>query len=358
MRVTAIVPSLNPDERMPRVIEGLVQAGFGRIIIVDDGSREDRRRFFDEALEIGGERCVFLRHSRNLGKGRALKTAFNWFLSNPNGDVGVVTLDADGQHTTADVLSCAEALERHPDALIVGARNFNAPGVPKRNAAGNKFTAAVFRAVCGIHIHDTQTGLRGISSEFAGILMNVSGERFEFETNMLLETKRNDIDIVEVPIDTVYINENSTSHFHPIRDSVSIYALILKYVSSSLISWLVDYLLFGLLSHALSAMAPKYGLLIATIGARIVSSLCNFLINKRVVFRSNAPLTKTMAKYYAVAAVQALASYGGVYLLSQVIGVPSMIAKFVVDIILFFVSFKVQQKWVFENHKKRITVER
>ena len=110
MRVTAIVPSLNPDERLPKVIEGLVGAGFGRIIIVDDGSREDRRHFFDEALEIGGERCVFLRHSRNLGKGRALKTAFNWFLNNQDGDVGVVTLDADGQHTPADVLRCAEAL--------------------------------------------------------------------------------------------------------------------------------------------------------------------------------------------------------------------------------------------------------
>ena len=353
MRVTAIVPSLNPDERLPKVIEGLVGAGFGRIIIVDDGSREDRRHFFDEALDIGGERCVFLRHSRNLGKGRALKTAFNWFLNNKDGDVGVVTLDADGQHTPADVLRCAEALEQHPDALIIGARNFNAPGVPKRNAAGNKFTAGVFRAVCGIHVHDTQTGLRGISAQFAGILMNVSGERFEFETNMLLETKRNEIEIVEVPIETVYINENATSHFHPIRDSISIYALILKYVSSSVISWLVDYLIFGLLSHVLAAMAPEYALLIATVGARIVSSLCNFLINKRVVFKSDESLPKTLAKYYIVAAVQVLASYGGVYLLSQLLHIPSMIAKPIVDLILFLISFKVQQTWVFKKRKEK-----
>ncbi len=353
MRVTAIVPSLNPDERMPRVIKGLVEAGFERIIIVDDGSREDRRRFFDEALVIGGERCVFLRHNRNLGKGRALKTAFNWFLNNQNGDIGVVTLDADGQHTTADVVRCAEALEQHPDALIIGARNFNAPGVPKRNAAGNKFTAAVFRVICGIRIHDTQTGLRGIPAEFAGRLMNVAGERFEFETNMLLETKDGGIEIFEIPIETVYINENSTSHFHPIRDSISIYALILKYVSSSLISWLVDYLLFGLLSHLLAAMAPKYALLIATLGARAVSSLCNFLINKRVVFKSDAPLAKTMAKYYTVSCVQVLASYGGVYLFTQVLGVPSMISKFVVDTVLFFVSFRVQRAWVFGEGRNR-----
>ncbi len=356
MKVTAIGPSLNPDGRFPEVIRGLVKAGFERVILVDDGSVEERKHFFDEAMEAGEGRCVLLRHSRNLGKGRALKTAFNWFLANQGEDIGVVTLDSDGQHKAEDVRRCAEALEQHPNALIIGARNFNGPNVPKRSAFGNKLTAGVFRAVCGIKITDTQTGLRGISADFAGTLMNVSGERFEFETNMLLETKKREVEIFEVPIETVYIDKNETSHFHPIRDSISIYALILKYVSSSLISWAIDFVLFGVLERILSRLGlePRLSLLIATVGARIVSSLCNFLINKRVVFKSDGNLAKTMVRYYVVASVQAAASYGGVYLLSQVIRLPSLIAKFVVDTALFFISFRVQQAWVFKNAKKRL----
>ncbi|MBE6885169.1 MAG: glycosyltransferase [Ruminococcaceae bacterium] len=353
MKVTAIIPSLNPDERLPEIVKRLVSVGFERIILVNDGSIPERMHFFDEAVSVGEGACVLLNHNVNLGKGRALKTAFNWFLGNQGKDIGVVTLDADGQHQAEDVLKCAETLEKQPDALIVGARNFNQDGIPARSVIGNKLTAGVFRFVCGIRISDTQTGLRGISAEFAEILMNVSGERFEFETNMLLETKKREINIVEVPIATVYINENKSSHFNPIRDSFSIYMLIVKYLSSSLLSWAVDFGFFALLQYLFSWLAPEQKLLIATVGARVISSLFNYAVNKKVVFHNKGSVPKTMAKYYTVAVIQAALSYGGVYLLTEVAGIYSLISKLVVDIILFFISFKVQQAWVFKNSKKR-----
>ncbi|MBQ2756698.1 MAG: bifunctional glycosyltransferase family 2/GtrA family protein [Oscillospiraceae bacterium] len=353
MKVSAIIPSLNPDERLPKVVQSLVEVGFQRIIIVNDGSSEERIHFFEEAVSVGNGACVMLDHEVNKGKGRALKTAFSWFLANRNGDIGVVTLDADGQHRADDVLRCAQMLEQEPDALVVGGRNFDGKDVPLRSRVGNKLTAGVFRFVCGINIKDTQTGLRGISAEFAEILLEVSGERFEFETNMLLESKRRGISIVEIPIATVYIDENKTSHFNPIRDSINIYMLIFKYISSSVISWAVDFGLFALLSWLLAEIEPHYGLLIATVAARVVSSLCNYAINKKVVFRNNSSVAATMAKYYTVAVVQAALSYGGVYLFTEVLGIYSLISKLVVDLVLFLISFKVQQLWVFKNGKKK-----
>ena len=349
MNVTAIVPSLNPDEKFLRVVEGLVNAGFETILLVDDGSRPECRIWFDRAMEY--PQCTLLRHGKNLGKGRALKTAFNHFLSLENGHAGVVTLDGDGQHGMEDVVNCAKALEDHPESLILGVRVFSGENVPARSRMGNNITSFIFKSLCGIPVSDTQTGLRGISSEFCRYLLDVKGERFEFETNMLLETRRADVTIREVPIETVYIEENKSSHFRVVRDSVAIYGLILKYLSSSILSFVLDWGLFTALLWLLSWIAAGLGdinIYIATAGARILSSLFNFAVNRTVVFRSRENLGKTLVRYYILCLCQLLCSAGLVHLLSLT-GCPSALAKIPVDILLFLVSFRIQRSWVFRK---------
>ncbi len=349
MNVTAIVPSLNPDEKFLRVVEGLVQSGFESIILVDDGSRPDCRVWFERALQY--PQCTLLRHGKNLGKGRALKTAFNHFLSLENGHVGVVTLDGDGQHAMPDVLNCAKALEEHPESLILGARVFSGDNVPARSRFGNNFTSFVFKALCGIPVTDTQTGLRGISAEYCRYLLDVKGERFEFETNMLLETRRAEVTILEVPIETVYIEENKSSHFRVVRDSVAIYGLIFKYLSSSALSFVLDWCLFTLFLWGLGRFFPNLAsanIYIATAVARILSSLFNFTVNRTVVFRSREGLGKTLVRYYTLCLCQLLCSAGLVHLLSLT-GCPSAVAKIPVDILLFLISFRIQRSWVFRK---------
>ncbi len=350
MNVTAIVPSLNPDEKFLRVVKGLVEAGFESIILVDDGSKPECRIWFEKAMEYS--QCTLLRHGKNLGKGRALKTAFNHFLSLENGHVGVITLDGDGQHAITDVVNCAKALEENPDKLILGVRDFSGDHVPFRSRSGNRFTSFVFKFLCGIPVTDTQTGLRGISTEFCRYLLDVKGERFEFETNMLLETRRAEVAIHEVVIETVYIEENKSSHFRVVRDSMAIYGLIVKYLSSSILSFLLDYGLFVLFTLLLDKLIPlwegTWNIGIATAVSRILSSLFNFFVNRKVVFRSQDGLGKTMGKYYALCVVQMLCSAGLVYLLT-LIGCPEAIGKIPVDIVLFCLSFWVQRIWVFRK---------
>lgn len=348
MRIAAIVPSLNPDKEFQTVIKELVEAGFARIYVVNDGSGPQYQPLFDEAAAY--PQCEVLVHPENRGKGRALKTAFERYLEAPEDFLGVVTLDADGQHGTADVVQVAKALEESPDTLILGARNFSQENVPLKSRLGNKLTRGVFRIACGIPISDTQTGLRGIPNDFMQVLMDVEGERYEFETNMLLETKRHRVPVREVPISTIYLNNNAASHFRPLQDGLRIYFLILKFTLSSMTSALLDIGLFALLNTLVLAGLPAAGrLLWATVGARVLSALFNFFMNQKVVFGSKAGTAGAMFRYFLLAAAQMLCSYGGTYLMSEVLPLPAVPAKIIVDVALFFISFWIQRRWVFRT---------
>ena len=346
MNVTAIIPAYNPDKKFHVVIEGLVQAGFEHIIVVNDGTSEKYINLFDKVKR--NKKCVFLEHEINLGKGRALKTAFKYFLKNFPDDIGVVTLDADNQHKVNDVIKCANELKKHTESLIIGSRNFNLENVPKRSSLGNKITSFAFSTLCGIKITDTQSGLRAIPRKFVEKLINVKGERFEFETNMLLETKVQKIPIREVNIETVYINGNTSSNFNPLLDSFNIYKVIFKFLFSSGASIICDYLLFILLGIVFSFLPQKIELFISIFGARIISSIVNFNINRKVVFKNSDNIKRLILKYYLLVAIIMTCSYLGVYFLTVKFAINELLAKVIIDIILFIASFKVQINWVFK----------
>lgn len=354
MNIAAVVPSLNPDKQFTKVVDELVEAGFTRIYVINDGSDDSFLPYFEAAARH--PQCVVLRHAQNRGKGRALKTAFEAHLQDPGDYTGLVTLDGDGQHATADVLKVAAAMQQHPGALVLGARDFSQQDVPARSSFGNKITRSVFKATFGFPVTDTQTGLRGIPNAFAQALLEVQGERYEFEMNMLIATKEHSVPVVEVPISTIYLDNNAASHFHPIKDSIRIYARILKYTASSLASFLVDYSLFLLFNWLLKSTALDVGsrLLAATVGARVCSALFNFFINKKLVFSSKARTGGTLLRYAILSVVQMGCSYGGVYLLSAILPVPEALSKILVDTTLFFLSFFVQRRWVFHTRQKTL----
>ena len=163
--VPVIIPSLEPDERLPRLLAEMREAGIENIVLVDDGSGPDYAPVFERAQREFG--CTVLRHAVNLGKGRALKTAFNHCLNTWPNAPGAITADSDGQHSAADILRFMEELAAHPDSLLLGCRNFDDAGVPFNSRWGNKITCFMFKALCGVSVSDTQTGLRGVPSSFA-----------------------------------------------------------------------------------------------------------------------------------------------------------------------------------------------
>ena len=349
--VPIIIPSYEPDEKLIHLLKQLRDTGFKNIVVVNDGSGEPYTHFFKEAETVYG--CSVLHHAVNQGKGRALKTAFNYCLGAFENAPGVVTADSDGQHSPECILACVDALLAHSDSLILGCRCFEEEDVPARSEFGNKCTRMVMKYLTGITVSDTQTGLRGIPAAFMQQLLMVKGERFEFETNMLLETKKRKIPIVEVPIRTIYIEENKTSHFNPIKDSVKIYMIFGKFLFSSLSSSVLDLALFSLFCFLMKDM--QWGkityVMAATVFARILSALYNYSLNLKVVFQSESSVKSTLPRYVLLAVVQMTLSALLVGVLYPLFGGAEVLVKIPVDVLLFFLSFVIQREFVYAERK-------
>ncbi len=350
MNVTIVLPSLNPDEKLNMVVDSLLQEGFQDIVVVNDGSDDTHLEPF--ALADAHPQVTLLTHEVNRGKGRAMKTAFSYILEHRPDTAGVITVDGDNQHTAKDIKACALKLLEEKDKVILGCRDFNAPDVPPKSRFGNRITKTVFRLLCGIKVSDTQTGLRAIPYSLLPLMCNIPGERYEYETEMFFTLKEHRIQIAEVKIQTVYIEDNASSHFHPIRDSFRIYRIIFKFLLSSIASFLIDYGIFTLLLFLLGDKVSRtLRLFLSTFVARVLSSLFNFTMNKKAVFKSDTPLGKSLVRYYILCVCQAALSYGILFLLSALLQASSgleAVLKLVVDVVLFLISFQIQQRWVFK----------
>ncbi|MGN1003905.1 MAG: glycosyltransferase [Oscillospiraceae bacterium] len=351
--VSVIIPAYKPDQKLIGTLNELVKIGFTDILVVDDGSGEQFDPVFQQVRQF--PQCTLLRHSVNRGKGAALKTAMAWFAENRPGQAGVVTADADGQHLAADIAAVSRTM-LESGHVVLGVRDFSGPGIPWTSRAGNRITIAVFRLFFGMKISDTQTGLRAVPRRYLSEIAAAKGDRYEFETHMLFLMNQRKIPFDEVKIATVYIEENNSSHFRFVRDSVRIYALILKYLLSSAAASVIDELAFYLFKRfAFLAFLPIPLTFTSAVLARVISSLVNYLINARVVFDGRAD-RRSLAKYYILAVVQIAISTSLVFLVEHVLAISSpalsTLVKIVIDVVLFFFSFRVQHKWVFNDQTK------
>ena len=214
--VVIAIPAFEPDSRLPKLVRRL-KADFRDIVVVDDGSRA-AIAVFEDLRTIEG--VIVLSHDTNRGKGAALKTAFAEILRRFPRAVGTITVDADGQHLSEDVVRIAESLTRHPDRLTLGVRTFGTD-IPFRSRLGNLWTIAEFHLLTGRHVRDTQTGLRGIPLSFLPTLTSIPGDRYDYEIRMLANIALRSRGLIQIPIATVYETGNATSHFRPLADTLS-----------------------------------------------------------------------------------------------------------------------------------------
>ena len=336
-----VIPAYEPDEKLLRVVAELKRDTDYAIVVVNDGSSEAAEPVF-AALPEG---VTLLRHAQNRGKGRALKTAYEYIAAHFPQSEGIVTVDADGQHLPADVVRVSEDWEAHPEALVLGSRRFTGT-VPWRSRAGNAITRVVFRLSTGVSVYDTQTGLRAFAVSSIPMMLEMRGERYEYEINVLLYATRQHMPIREVTIETVYIADNASSHFHPMRDSWRIYKMILLFAASSLLAAAVDYVLVLSLSALFAKQAQ--GLLWSVVLARVISSFLNYMLNRKLVFEDCS--RRSVFRYYLVAAGIMAANY---VLLSLISGVmPLALAKLLVELALYPLSFYLQRRFVFARGER------
>ena len=351
--ITVIIPSYKPDDKLIRTLSGILAAGFGDVVVVDDGGGAEYARFFSEAESLG---CTVLHHEVNRGKGAALKTAFSFFAENRADFAGVVTADADGQHLPEDIAVVAYRMKK-TGKVILGSRDFSDPQVPAKSRFGNRCSALIFRLFIGMKINDTQTGLRAIPGKYVHDIMEVKGDRYEYETRMLFQMKQKSIPYLEETISTVYIDDNSSSHFRPVLDSLRIYSMILAFVFSSLFSALADNLFYYICLRLISSPGTAPSDHIASIViARVLSSLINYTLNAKTVFGGRTD-RRTLSRYFILAIAQITVSADLVWHIKTILRITSpelqTLAKMFVDGILFFFSFRIQHNWVFQENSEK-----
>ncbi len=223
--VVVVIPAWQPEARLTALLHQLRELAVERIVLVDDGSGPGFAPLFAHLAQVPG--VQIRHHARNLGKGRALKTAFRWVLETMPQARAVVTADADGQHLAEDIVRIARQLQGQPEAAVLGVRSFG-KGVPWRSRLGNRLTRRLFALTSGSLLQDTQTGLRGLPKFLLQELEQLPGERYEYEMVMLAHLCRAAVPITQLPVQTVYLEGNRGSHFRPFHDSLLVFGALLS----------------------------------------------------------------------------------------------------------------------------------
>ncbi|MBI3445269.1 MAG: bifunctional glycosyltransferase family 2/GtrA family protein [Magnetospirillum sp.] len=332
----AVIPAYKPAEGLMDIVRGLAAHPFASIVVVDDGSGPDFAGLFARVEAM--ERVVVLRHAVNLGKGAALKTAFNHLVvTDPDGLL--VTLDADGQHAVDDVMAVAARLRADPACLVVGTRAFTG-SVPLRSRLGNGLTRILFGLLAGIRLGDTQSGLRAMPVTFARQLLALKSQRYEFELDMLLTARHQGLALVEVSIRTIYLDGNASSHFNPVFDSLKIYFVLLRFALSSVVAALIDNAVF------LAAYEVSASVLGSQVAGRLVALVVNYAMVRNFVFLSKDE--HSFPKYVATVVGLGALSYGLIRLLTDELGLPVIAAKILAETAIYAINFLIQRDIVFK----------
>ena len=372
----ALIPAYKPNIQLLEFVKGIEEHGMD-CLIVNDGSGEEYLSLFHK-IERETEARV-LSFPENRGKGAALKAGLE-YLQKENaglqGNFTIITLDADGQHLLKDALNLLSVAEEKKDTLILGSRT-QSKDSPLRSRIGNGITKEVFNLCTGVEVKDTQTGMRAFSGKMIPEMLTIPGERYEYEMNVLLFLAKEGVPMEEVPIETVYINDNAESHFDTVKDSYRIYKQILKFSASSLLSFLADFLLYSFF------FLITGGLFVSNFLARVISLHLNFFLNKTMVFSGEEDIEESKKRMentkvqkgtkWNLSALKSFKkeeylSYLGLaafiflinsFILSGIVGSLGMnpyLAKILTEGLLFCLSYFVQKKWIFEKNSSKKVV--
>jgi len=339
-----LIPAYNPDRALVDIARDLSASGIGPIIVVNDGSASHAIPVFEALKEISG--ITVLKHSINMGKGAALKTGMDHIYSSFTGCQGIVTVDADGQHLSSDVIAVCDRFLKEPRNMVLGTREFSRD-VPLRSRFGNKLTRFIIRTFFRLSVSDTQTGLRAFPMTMVPGLLDVPYSGYDFEMEMLIKSEKFGVKIVEQPIRTVYLEDNRSSHFNPFLDSIKIYFVLARFLFASLITTSVDFIVFLLAYSSFSSI------IISTYAARTVALTLNFILVRKMVFHSKKGLLVTFVQYVLLVMVLGFIVTIMINFFHNVMGLGLIASKILSETLLYIANFSIQRNLIFGSEEKR-----
>jgi hypothetical protein len=352
MKQALVIPIYQPSANVLPFLKSFKRDDFALMVVVDDGSGLRYQDVFNAIKAL--DNFEVLSYAKNGGKGHALKTAFHYLTAHHPEIQGIVTADGDGQHAYEDILKVRDTLNANPSHLVLGVRDFHAKDVPTHNRLGNEISALYFRLATGVKLNDTQTGLRGFGANLFSLALQNPGERYEYEMNFLLEAVK-EAPLTTVAIQTIY-DGNKSSHFHPVRDSLRIYRTPLLYALVAILSAGIDLGFFTLFT-TVGPSDMLYKILVATIGARLLSGAFNFTLEYYLVFENQGGFAKKLARYLIIFFINMGLSFALTYAFDYLPGNLTFI-KLIVDFILFVLNYFVARGWVFAKKLVRHDVKK
>ena len=215
MKTAVLIPAYNPDEQLKILVDELKEKGFD-ILVVDDGSDEDCKPYFE------GLPAEVIHNPVNLGKGAALKNGMRALREiYPDVD-NFITADADGQHPVSDICRVKDELERGHD-FVITTRILKYAKTPLKSRIGNALSRFFFCIANNHYLPDNQSGLRGFDVKHIDWMLTVRGDKYDYELTVLLIAEKQGIRAKRVPIEAIYFNNNSNTHFKPLLDTLRIY---------------------------------------------------------------------------------------------------------------------------------------
>ena len=270
-----LIPAYEPDSELIGLAQRLKDAGFA-LVIVDDGSGEDYQHIF-EAVQ---ENAHILHHPQNRGKGAALKTGMGYIREHMPEISNFITCDADGQHTVEDVIRVSQQLAAgHKFVLTMRQRRTK---IPLRSQVGNAMSRVVYALLTKRYLSDNQSGLRGFSREYIDWLVEVEKDNYDYEMNVLYYAAKKAVPIFTIPIEAIYINNNQSSHFQPVKDTIRIYKSLFGLAIGQLVGFLTA---LGLVIIASVAFGYQH-LLFSIPGVGILAYAVHMTIDRCITFRN------------------------------------------------------------------------
>ena len=355
-----VIPALNPPTSFPSYIEALKEEGFSRIVVVNDGSRTDKLPVFYKVKRAG---AIVIDHAQNMGQGAAMRTGFRYYMEHFQGQSdGVITLNADRQLPASDAAKIASSLHNEQAmgsfALVVGTRNLLGKNVTDYDYNMGGVMKLLYHMLMGVRLNDPLSGVFGIPDLRVPHCLEVGGDGYAYVTSMTMSFEK--IGFLQVPVSYANYEDDAAPAFRKIADTIWILFTIFKkfifYSVTSLGASILDVILFGIFTSVTFRGNPM-AIIYSTICARVISASVNYLLTKHFVFHfksdSAQETTRSAGAFFLLSAMQCICSALVVSTMKLLLGGNAVGIKVLVDTTLFFVSYKIQHKYIFKDDKKK-----
>lgn len=275
-----LIPAYEPDEKLIGLVQQLTENGLS-VLVVDDGSGKNYWHIFD----VVREHATVLTQQLNGGKGSALKTGMQYLWDHVPECSHVITCDADGQHTVKDVLRVQKKLHEDNGFVLSVRQKQAGVKVPLRSRVGNTLSRVVYALLTNRYLPDNQSGLRGFKRQHIQWMLKVQKNNYDYEMNVLYYAAKLGLHITTLPIETIYIDDNASSHFNPIKDTLRIYKSLFwlaRATFAALLASEIGVILVSIPSEVFSNESLWFTLPMIGAGSLVV----NTAISQFVVFRN------------------------------------------------------------------------